>query len=338
MASANVGGAPAPRRSPVSTRGVGTLRPQFGRLHLFVGIVAFAAIKVSAADAPPPSAPPAEDALAAARRELQAMKAANAAGTEANSARTPQVTLPDFHPPTDPAPLMTKEQLDEKKAEEKRKANWLVDAMTNPKNEAAKEGRGIPGETGRDKDQNLLLGRDHHDTDVWAEAQKRALSRKDEDTKTSEPENRPPPDTVFNPLSKFMTEWMTPGSLQILGSKSDKPSGFAPGPSDGGGAAAVIPETGGLDALAGMMGNSVTPTKSANNSGSGNPFLAGLTATPEWLPSVLSTPTLSLPPAQSMAPQFTPSPPPASAPEKPVVPDFVKPAVDDKYFKPLKRF
>jgi hypothetical protein len=331
MAAAKVGGArPFDRCAEAPRR-------QFGRLLLFVAIVASAAIKVSAADAPA-TPPPAEDALAAARRELQAMKAANTAGADLNSTRTPQVTVPEFHAPVESAPMMTKEQLEEKKAEEKRKANWLVDAMMNPKNETTKDGRGIPGETTRDKDQNLLLGHDRRDNDLLADTQKRALARKDDETKSSEAENRPPPDTVFNPLSKFMTDWMTPGSLQILGSRSDKPSGFAAAPpGEGSGTVATAPDAGGVDALAGLLGDSVTPAKSSSGS-SGNPFLAGLTTVPESLPSALSLPTVSLPPPQSVVPQYTPPPPPEPAPEKPVVPDFVKPATDDKYFKPLKRF
>jgi hypothetical protein len=161
-----------------------------------------------------------------------------------------------------------------------------------------------------------------------------AATAKSEAQSAERPSSEPP----FNPLAKYMADWMSPKEYALLKPVAEKSDldGFS-GAQDS--TASSSGQTGfDLSTLAGLAGTS----GSANNSpvfsaptSTENPFLAGLVA-PDSGPASLP-PTSQVPPV--VAPPAATPPPTAPVPaERSTIPDFAKPAIDDKYFKPLKRF
>ncbi|MES2695041.1 MAG: hypothetical protein V4773_16330 [Verrucomicrobiota bacterium] len=170
-----------------------------------------------------------------------------------------------------------------------------------------------------------------------------------------------------NPLTRFLGEWMTPRDYAVLkpgldeaasGSAGGANSGALPTSSSGlsisssgglmlpGGIEALMPGGGGFPG-SGSAGGSI------GGGGGGareNPYLQGFETTagggggganvgalPSFTPPVPPLPQAS--PAGPGPGAFSPVPVPAPvAPAKPQIPDFARPAQDEKYFKQLKRF
>lgn len=290
-----------------------------------------------AADASSAAAPaPTDDSLATAKRELDQLKRAAAAGSFDNgSGALPSVAIPQVHaddepvlitPPRDPTKLKPKQP----------SANWLVDGVMQAKRDADKSTDRSGPDRRRTRDTDLLSGdksdpRSSGDTDKAFDPEKLADSPKNAD---APPSARP--DTVFNPLSQYMASWMTAQDYSMLRSGLDKPAGS---PTDAVATPpAAGPDSGGLSALAGMGGGSLAAPRTGGYSAVAppdNPFLGGLSL-PDAPPTTnvaSATPPAVLPPPPLVSP-----PPPPQQPEHSTIPDFAKPSDDDKYFKPLKRF
>lgn len=123
-----------------------------------------------------------------------------------------------------------------------------------------------------------------------------------------------PQNNEANPLSSYLTTWMTPRDIEILKIKGDADS--APG------------TVGSLDKR--LEAQSAPTAKPAPN-----PYLVDLE--PSHPVSAKPLPPLPVPPAPSLAPAAPKNDaPPAKPPGPP--PDLIKSQEDQKYFPQLKRF
>lgn len=284
------------------------------RTVMFLGFAATAfAAEATSAEKP---APPPEDSIAAAKRDLEAIKASRGV-TEQPRADLPQFAAPDLQiglPATrrPNAPLSPAEA-----AAAKKSANWLVDAMMK------KAERTADGNTEKIADADGA-----ENADGLTATERRPASGKPE-----RHDSRALTEPVVNPLTNFMAGWMTPGDYKLLqpglGTESaanlvargEPSSGQSVGSGGEGSSLAAFGKT--------APARSSSPPRE-------NPFLQDL------LPSYQSAATAAAPPppvstANASSPKaFTPSPEPP--PQKPVTPAFAKPNDDAKYFKPLKRF
>jgi hypothetical protein len=155
-----------------------------------------------------------------------------------------------------------------------------------------------------------------------------------------EGERKVPTTAVANPLESYLGGWMTPQDYALL-----KPS-LAQGALPGGGrdpmspnalqsANGALPGIGGTGAALGISAPAAgLPAPKAKE----NPFLQAL---------VTPAPAVPVPAFGAAMPPATPAvkplataapPPPPIEPAKSKIPDFAKPAEDEKYFKQLKRF
>jgi hypothetical protein len=140
-----------------------------------------------------------------------------------------------------------------------------------------------------------------------------------------------PGQAVPNPLNSFLAEWMTARDYALL----------KPGLQSSGATAASLPTSPGSEPAVSVI-LPVTPKREVPAAKPGeNPYLEILN---EPSPAVAAPPstvaTNANPAVPSPAPPvlLPPVPPtPAPAPQS-KIPDFAKPATNDKYFKPLKRF
>jgi hypothetical protein len=279
-----------------------------------------------AADPPPAekSSPPPEDALAAAKRKFAAVKAAREPGAKLDlpaASSLPELHVSDSGPPAS-MPAVKPASPNGKKA-----GNWLVDAMADQTKPAA------DAEPTADKG-TLVSSSGPRPASPASDSRKlggeTAAAKK-------------PIDPTLNPLNRYMAGWMMPGDFELLragvgagaaGSYLDSGGGLSLAGLAGtaGGDGAADPAFGPVDgARLPAMDRSATPRE--------NPYLQNLTAPapPPGGALALSSPSSpSVPAASSFNAPLVP--PPAPEPPKPVIPDFVKPRDDDKYFKPLKRF
>ncbi len=296
--------------------------------------------RLFAADAATPaSAPPTEDSIAAAKRELEQFKRATSTGAlDSRSGAMPSISIPQVH--TDDEPVLITPPADQLKPKGKPSANWLVDAMMNPKRD---------GENGIDRartdrrttrDGDLPL---RHKTQGvhLTDAEKAGDSDKLADTgKSADPEQPAPakPDVVFNPLSQFMTSWMTPQDYTLLKPNLDHSAIATAGPDTQPQAGVASADPDGLAALAGISGETFAAPKPgyAPPTGADNPFLSAMSL-PDALPPTAITQATAATAPSPPPPLLDPTPPPEQ-PDRSTVPDFAKPAEDDKYYKPLKRF
>ena len=123
---------------------------------------------------------------------------------------------------------------------------------------------------------------------------------------------------------------LKPGLEQAIGAQIDTRTN-APSSS----ATISLPLLPGTNATFGSV--SPVPVSPVQTAPRENPYLTALSPAPAIpAPNPTSVSTLPSLPAASALPPFlgAPQPPPA----KSAVPDFVKPATDEKYFKQLKRF
>jgi hypothetical protein len=145
---------------------------------------------------------------------------------------------------------------------------------------------------------------------------------------------------ITNPLNAFLDDWMTPQDFALLKpGLSGRSTGVQPLP-DFGLATGGLPSGPPLAAGAFRGADPVPLAAPGDRPGPmrENPFLAALNAPVANVAAAVQTPRLAHPaqgPATVATPavQSPPSPPPASR-----TPDFARPAAEEKYFKPLKRF
>lgn len=285
---------------------------------------------VSGAEEKAPASPAAEppaDAIAIARREFDAVKSSRNSGVQPKG-EIPRLTVPELRqPPATGTPWTpTKAAVPEKKS-----ANWLVDAM-----EKSADARRDRERTGSDRERERGRGRElpgpekDRGGDDEKEPRRASDSVAERERKTE--------NAVANPLAGYLGVWMTPQDYALLKPGIDQAFGNAAGTAGPG--VSPLPDAAAAFALpgsAGIGGSNIPAAHSAPAVPRENPYLAMLSPP---VPAAASAATIaSAPPPLSVAPSRAMPPPPAPAPAvKSAIPDFAKPAADEKYFKQLKRF
>jgi hypothetical protein len=265
----------------------------------------FTAAALVAAEAPP------EDSVAAAKRDLEAIKAGRVT-PEAPRVALPSVAAPDFSVGTPALPRVPATKTPGNAAARKKSENWLVEAM-QPRNGSA--------------------AADSEDRSASAEgksAETAAGATRNKFEQRPTPRERVEP--IVNPLTHYMAGWMTPQDFKLL-----QPTLTAerdPTRSGREEFAASLPLAGAAS-TADRLPLGKTTADAASRPPRENPFLAALgPTTPVAASGIANSPTAPRPPVV-VAP---PAPSPTPAPTSQNVPAFVKPLDDAKYFKPLKKF
>jgi len=281
----------------------------------------------------PPDAAP--DSISSAKKDLAAVKALSSPA-ETSVAGLPSVDMKAVSPGPGggridlPAPLPGGDETaadPSKKAEKGATGNWLVDAMERKPDKA----RSAPG---RD-----ALSRD--DQDLSLKGSDRASARAElESQGGAEPAERDGPrqGAAYNPLESFMAGWISPRDRELLlPAKGDAAGGpdlagaRAQGAQDG--ALAGDFSVDGLLSL-GELGASL------ENRAEPNPYLSATDLEAAPAPRMFAGPAAldAGSPAAHAAPSwFGSEAGPLEAPRT-FIPDFARPADDDKYFKQMKKF
>ncbi len=284
----------------------------------------FAAAALAAAEAPP------EDSVAAARRDLEAIKAGRGP-PEAPRVALPSVAAPDFSVGTPTLPRVPATKAPGGAATRKKSENWLVEAMQPrvPRHGDPSDRAG--GRTSDNVDGSVATDSEDRSTSAEAasaEAITGTTRNKSEQRRT--PRVRAEP--VINPLTHYMAGWMTPQDFKLL--QPTLNAEHDPTRSGREEFAASLPLAGAAS-TADRLPLGKTTADAASRPPRENPFLAALgPTTPVAAAGIANPPTASRPPVVVAPPAPTPPPAPASQ----SVPAFVKPLDDAKYFKPLKKF
>ncbi len=303
-------------------RQIVTTRRHSGR-RLVVAIacaIAAATARHTAADvkpATPPATPPAEDGITAAKREFEAVKSARDPALQQRS-DLPRLSLPEMRSDNGGAP--DRSLVAPKSGQpEKKSANWLLEAMEK-KDVRANPDRGTKSE--REAAREVVANESRHET-----AQRTDTARQVEvDRKLL----GAPPD----PMAKFLSGWMTPQDYALLkpGLEQSLSYSLSAGTATVAGALPGVASPEAALAAAGPNGpgSLVGGTKPREN-----PYLSALNLTPAPVAPLPAGPVVTVP--SSPPPALLPVPAPI-APPKPKLPEFAKPAQDEKYYKQLKRF
>jgi len=273
---------------------------------------------------------PENDATTTTRREFETINSSRDP-TMQQKGDVPRVTVPEMQAPSGAGWSPAKAKLPEKKS-----ANWLVDAMEKSGEDRKRATRG-QGERELDRARDVV-GRSTGD-DLKSEV---GLRPDSEAADSSEKDHKPTATVVANPLNHYLGEWMTPQDYSLLKPGLTQSAMGGPGSRD----SALLPiiqiSDGkllpGLDPTTGLLSTS-GPGLVQSQIPKSNPYLE----TPK-LPTSVSTPPVYAPPPSmtpsSLKPNIgaVPPPPPMIESAKSKVPDFAKPAQDEKYFKQLKRF
>lgn len=297
----------------------------------------FAAGLLAAAEPPPAPVrpaplPPAEDSIAAAQRDLQALKAGRM-NPEAPRVALPSLTTPDFSVDT-PAMPRPSTPPPGSAAARKKSENWLVDAMQpraprpgDPADRAApRPGDPAAAAQATDPDDPTAPG-----AAAGAETAPRPPRGKTELGSAARERTEP----TVNPLTSFMAGWMTPQDFKLLQPTLNPDRATSRGAGEE--FAAIVPATG---STADRLPLGKSSGDAASRAPRENPFLAALGPAPTPAnaapPVVAPAPVAPRPPVMAAPPPSAPAPAPAAA--TPGVPAFVKPLDEAKYFKPLKKF
>lgn len=321
------------------------MRRRLMRFATFVSLsVCGAAMAVAADNAPAaPSTSSEENIISAAKRDLEAIKSSRNPALQTKGADLPQFTVPELQVGNGEPVLLRKDPKKENGLEKKSK-NWLVDAVMDKKSDSTSlNARDRKGAAPLQESERLSLDGPNAANNTTAQDGTAASLLATETSANKDNERTPPAPPVVNPLTRFMAGWMTPQDYALL---QTNPSGSAAEHGTPSASSSVfLPGTTGagvsLEAGDGIMGRFesrkntseiVTPRD--------NPYLQGLAVPAPSSSPVYAAPPAPLPPpaTTNSAPIFAPSPAPEIAPAKSRIPDFVRPASDDKYFKPLKRF
>lgn len=292
------------------------------RLLFAVSLVLTANLAVladGAEEKPAAAAVPASerDAIADAKRDFEAMKASRASRAQTRDA-VPRVSLPGLHTaPAEPAPRTpTGTATPEAKPD-----NWLVDAME----------KGADVRRPRTRDERDFAQRE-------SEGKLRPETHPERgEAKTLAEMTRRESDPTLNPLTRFLSGWMTPGDYLLL---QPALGGIPEATAAGYGDLKTLPLSG-LPHPAGpaesdfrLRGREIPATGPAPPAV--NPYLSPPPpsgARPTASPAPVSLPTFGGSATAISSPRPAPAPVPASK-----IPEFARPAPDEKYFKQLKRF
>lgn len=262
--------------------------------------------------------------MAGAKRDFESVKSSRNATdptkTELSGLTAPELSLTKPTPKTKARAKTPAELLAEKKS-----ANWLVDAMMK-KDEKNSKGEAV------DPDEAELL-----EAKLNPEVAARAALEKPVEEKPAEKTSTAKTGPEFNPLTRFMSGWMTPQDYSLLkpglgGASADSLVARGEISSTGptGDLNVATDKAGALETMSLSRSSSLATAVSP----SANPYLQAFTPPTQGVAS-FSLPGAPASPAPTTS-TFTPpaEPPPAKA----RMPDFAKPVADEKYFKQLKRF
>jgi hypothetical protein len=308
----------------------GALRAHVAGVALLLGLAG--GVRAQGEGSNAASTPVPKDPIAEARKDFESLKSAREAALLPGS-RMPQVGVPELSLPSagpNPGGGPTTKPL----RQETKSANWLVDAMekeTNSKANRKKDlrSRDRKSRSGSRETDNLGLdrksGAGEEGRELLTPSERAQRDERDEDSAP----------TVVNPLNSFLGEWMTPQDYALL-----KP-GLTPSAEFG-----TLPITSSVGAFGGSVVagqardstflNSARPPTTLPPTPRENPYLQSLrpeipvSSSPPRIRAT-ETPPIASRPAPTMAPE------PVDVPA-PRIPEFAKPATDDRYFKQLKRF
>ncbi|WP_414664995.1 hypothetical protein [Horticoccus sp. 23ND18S-11] len=280
------------------------------------------------ANAGPTAKPsPEPDALTRAQRDFDTIKATRNGTLLPARPDVPRVAVPEWQgvpAPTPSIPLKSP-------ASEAKSPTWLIDAM---KKETASSESRTTGSDERGRDPRLSTNAGSSEKELSAAAR----TNEPDSRETRERNDRSASVRVVNPLERYLGDWMTPqdyallkpGLAESLGERTD-----------------VKRETTAFDAttiaggLAGIAGGASPASPLSVPGGSSAP----LARENPYLQSLVTPPVITIAPpprAPSPAPVFAPpatlGTPAVNAPSPARIPDFARPANDEKYFKQLKRF
>lgn len=284
------------------------------------------------APAPAAAASNGENSISAAKRDFDSIKAAREEALHPKS-DLPRVTVPELQVGNPTPRNSSAERETENDLRKKAKSpNWLVDAMEKREKKSDPRNRG--GKSGMPRDADLAEAWDAEKSAAKSDFTVPPEKRADASAEARERrETEPPP----NPLAPFLAGWMTAQDYALL-----KPTTTT----NAGGAAVVsipgVNTTPANDSILAARTEVRTPFRGDSPSGispssAENPYLAALNEAAPALGALTvpgqpaATPNLPVAPPP---PRYEPPPPPPTV----KIPDFAKPANDERYFKPLKRF
>jgi hypothetical protein len=286
-------------------------------LHL---ALAFAAVSFAGASEEGPAS------IDAAKRELDAIKAARTPDGVPQKNALPEFSAPELHlPGTTPSPLSKRERLTKEQLEAQRRSkHWLLDAMEKEKklDAAAREGRKERVEL---ESERTLAARDELRSDELELADDGA-------------------ETLTREVAAYMAGWMTSQDLTLLqpGLTGGNSTNGGPaletgsGPVSAPGISSTANVARGPDAAVSLFGEKTAGPSAATPE---NPYLQSLLP-PAQFEAVIAPPPRVSQPASSEMPVFSPAVRPREEvePARTKAPEFGKPSENDKYFKQLKRF
>jgi hypothetical protein len=273
-----------------------------------------------------------EDAIARAKKDFEAVKSTR------NPALQPRgemlrMSMPEWSTLSPGISVGTPQK---KPAPETKSSNWLVDAM-----EKTSKARNVRGQGGDRRDQQRASGADS--LDRGREAIETPDEQRSRDGRNREDKESKSPAGAVNPLARFLGEWMTPndyallkpGLIESLGARGDIKAMMT---SNGlGSVGSISPGTAGDPALGSL--SSSRPATFLPPPPRENPFLQSLGTTEPGAQIFAAKPNVvTLPPTSQPARPPVSISPPVNPPPTSKIPEFGKPAGDDKYFKQLKRF
>lgn len=293
-------------------------------IRKYVLLIASAAAAWSADESAAKQTPaPAEDAIAVAKREFDAVKAARST-PELAPASLPTFSTPALQVGGETAPSVLKRP-DDRAAAKKKSANWLVDAMKES------ESKGPGARSTRDE---LMVD--------GLRAKEKAEDSPRQDR--PKPTERKQLETTSNPLDRYMESWMTPQDLALLKPVLRADRTDAAG-ADGLLKIPTLADTGrGYFNRRDGFGSASEQLPSRAGSERENPYLAALGASSPANPAgVQPAPGAQPPPPPtaaraSMQSPAVPTTGELSTPAKATTPSFVKPREDEKFNKQMKRF
>jgi hypothetical protein len=316
-------------------------------LALVIATGCWADVAQGAENGPAPAAAESrarEDGIDAAKREFELMKASRDPAQQQKGA-LPKMTLPELQRSTDePRPWLAPKSKQSQDAAAKKSKNWLVEAMAHDSrreqerldpraSRESRRGRGGRADEGPGNEEGAAFDPEKTPGELEPETPDELERSKEREVAEARRERE-----AVNPLTSFLGDWMTARDYAILkpalddGAKSGA-DGFGTPPSISTGG--VGQSTSSLSATLGLLERPTVVSAPPRD----NPYLQSMQSV---APEVTQAPVFVPPPVASIVPApgpgiAAPTPAPVMAP-RPQIPDFAKPAQDEKYFKQLKRF
>lgn len=312
-----------------------------GMTRLAVTVLATCIVAFAAEPAPAEPAPvtrketPPGEALDAARRDFQTLKATR------DPAQQQKAALPKLGMPSMSTGVVEPQPIGPLRPEPAtppggKSPNWLVDAMNKSEREAA----------GRHGDRRPDRGlEDFRGDPAMLRARERAPAGR-EDSRLPSVGGKSQGvgvDDARNPFSRYLGDWMTPRDYAVLKPALDVPmdsrtgaEGRSPPPLP------MSPLPVGIttpDASRGLPAAKLAAAPRENPYLQAPPPVASAAVTPPRTTGNAASPAASFTPGVPVArPAATVAPAAPQPATRSQIPDFLKPARDEKYFKQLKRF